>query len=67
MGTAGQSVPDRGGPPPFTIPELADRWRLPQSSIRQAIRAGEIKALKVGGSFVIPVSEVERCEAGAAS
>ncbi len=47
----------------FTISELADRWKLSQSTVRRKIKAGELATVRIGRAVRIDRSEIERVEA----
>ena len=47
----------------FTIPELAQRWKLSESTVRRKIRTGELKPIYIGRAVRIERSEAERLEA----
>ena len=40
--------------------ELEDAWGKSNSSLRRMIRAGSLRAFKLGATWRVPVSEVER-------
>ena len=44
----------------LTVPEAAERLRIGQSSVRELLRRGEIKSLKLGKRRLIPTTEVDR-------
>lgn len=47
----------------FTIDELAERWKLSQSTVRRKIKAGELATVRIGRAVRIERTEVERIEA----
>ena len=50
----------------LTAPELAERWRCGTDSIYRLVKAGKLKAFKIGTDYRIKESEVERYENGGA-
>lgn len=48
----------------LTVPETAEFFGLSVATVRRHIRAGRIKALKIGGSVRIPDTEIRRIESG---
>ena len=48
----------------LTAPELAERWRCGIDSIYRLVKAGKLKAFKIGQDYRFKVSEVERYENG---
>lgn len=50
-------------PKPFTPQSLAARWDCSAEKIRAMVRAGDLRAARLGPKLIrIPVSEVERIE-----
>lgn len=49
--------------PYLTVPEVAQRWRLKERSVRQEIGRGNLRAIKVGGQWLITPADVEAFEA----
>lgn len=47
----------------FTIDELADRWKLSQSTVRRKIKTGELVTVRIGRAVRIERTEIERIEA----
>lgn len=52
----------RNTPQPFTVIELAERWRVSKSHVYAKIESGELPAFKLGGSIRIPAAVVEEFE-----
>lgn len=48
----------------LTAPELAERWRCGTDSIYRLVKAGKLKAFKIGQDYRFTMSEVERYEEG---
>lgn len=51
----------------YTVAEVADRLRLHQQTIREWLRLGKLKGVRLGGTkagWRIPIAEVERVERG---
>lgn len=46
----------------YSIPELADRWRVSASTIRRMIAAGELAKVYISAQVRIERAEVERLE-----
>lgn len=44
----------------LTVPEVAERLRVSEPTIRKLIVDGKLKAIRVGRQFRIPADEVER-------
>ena len=51
---------DKPAPDLLTIDEVADRLRVCRSTIRRFIQDGQIKSLRIGKFFRIPVAELDR-------
>ena len=52
----------------YTVPEVAERLRLHQQTIREWLRVGKLKGVRLGGTkagWRISASEVERLLRGA--
>ena len=47
----------------YTIKSLAEHWSCSQDTIRSLLAQGTIKAFKLGTTYRIPATEVERYEA----
>lgn len=51
----------------YTVPEVAERLRLHQQTIREWLRTGKIKGIRLGGTkagWRIPAAEIARLERG---
>lgn len=51
----------------YTVPEVAERLRLHQQTIREWLRSGKIKGIRLGGTkagWRIPAAEITRVERG---
>lgn len=51
----------------YTVPEVADRLRLHQQTVREWLRLGKLKGIRLGGTkagWRIPAEEVQRLERG---
>jgi excisionase family DNA binding protein len=46
--------------PNLTVSELAKLWRCTAQHVRNRIRAGQIRAIRFGNIFLIPVPEAQR-------
>lgn len=46
----------------YTIKALAEHWSCSTDTIRALLAQGEIKAFRLGTTYRIPASEVERYE-----
>lgn len=44
----------------WLVKEVADMWRVSTMTVYRLIRAGDVKALRVGKNFRIPEAEVLR-------
>ncbi len=44
----------------ITVKEAAERLRLCRLTVKEAIKAGDIKAVKLGKRYWIPEAEIER-------
>lgn len=51
-------------PEVLTAPELAERWRCGTDSIYRLVKAGKLKAFKIGTDYRFRESEIERYEEG---
>lgn len=47
----------------FTIPELAERWKISAPTIRRKLASGELAPVHIGRMVRIERAEVERIEA----
>jgi excisionase family DNA binding protein len=47
----------------FTLPELAERWKVSIPTIRRKLASGELNPVYIGRVVRIEASEVERIEA----
>lgn len=47
---------------PLTVKELAERWTVHPDTVRAQMKAGTLKAFKIGGQFRITAEEVRRFE-----
>jgi excisionase family DNA binding protein len=54
-----QELPDA-----LTLPEVARVLRIGRNSAYEAVRRGEIKAVKIGRRLVVPKAAIERLLAG---
>ena len=48
----------------LTVAEAAARLRVSHQTVRNLIKRGELRVLKLPGKFLIPVESVERFEGG---
>lgn len=46
----------------FTVQELSRRWARHPRTIRETIKAGALRTVRIGKRNVIPMSEIERIE-----
>lgn len=51
----------------YLIKEIAEKFRMSEHAVRRAIKAGDIQAIKIGGGWRIPQSEVDRILSGGRS
>ena len=51
----------------MTVAEVASRWRCGTDTVYRAIKAGKLKAFRVGQDYRIKEAEVERYENGGES
>lgn len=51
-------------PPALSVRSLASRWGCSEGVVRKVIATGGLHAFRVGTLIRIPLSEVERYEAG---
>jgi excisionase family DNA binding protein len=49
-------------PPPFSVPQLAQRWGCSEGLIRKMIRDGQLQCFRPGTLIRIAAAEVERFE-----
>ncbi len=49
----------KGKPSKFTVKQLAEKYPISESSLRNWIRDGKIKADKIGGKVLVDESEIE--------
>ena len=52
---------------PFTVPNLANRWKCSQGLVRKMIGRGELSSFRLGTLIRIPASEVAKIECRTAS
>ena len=50
----------------LTVAEIAERWRCGTDSVYRLVKAGKLKAFKIGTDYRFKESEVERYENGGA-
>lgn len=57
-----RAVRPASGPPPeyVSVPEFATKFQIGRTTVYDAIKAGKVKAIRLGGTPRIPYSEVER-------
>ncbi len=46
----------------FTVPEVAERWKLASSVVYAYIHAGRLRAIKFGKAWRIELKDLERFE-----
>lgn len=47
----------------FTLPELAERWKISIATVRRKVDSGELRPVYIGRVLRIEASEVDRIEA----
>lgn len=47
----------------LTVPEVAERWRLSNRHVRDAIGRKHLRAIKIGGHWLIAPADLESYEA----
>ena len=47
----------------WSVRETAERWSVSPFTVRRLIDSGELRSVTIGARRLLPVSEIERCEA----
>ena len=46
----------------FTVPEIAERWKLKDGSVYDYIKSGRLRAIKFGKAWRVELNDLERFE-----